>query len=118
MEELFSAYIFTAWYIEFMKLRVIDIGESGVKTAIFSYDGEHLKISSEIYHFSNPDWDNFESWLTTKVSNDLNLIGISSAGFVDSANGVVKMFRVGLNRPVYSALQSWLFPQLNLSKPF
>jgi predicted NBD/HSP70 family sugar kinase len=77
-----------------MYLRIIDIGGSGVKNALFIYENGQLS-SCDISYFQYPDWEHFETWLSTKVPQDCGLIGVSCAGFVDSSNGVVKLFRAG-----------------------
>ncbi|MDD2900081.1 MAG: ROK family protein [Desulfuromonadaceae bacterium] len=78
-----------------MEFLTIDIGGSGVKIANFSFSNRKLLLKNEPAHYSNPDWSNFEKWLIEINGCNSSTIGISSAGFVDSKNGVVKMFRVG-----------------------
>lgn len=76
-----------------MQIRVLDIGGSGVKTALFS--GDSLQIQGDVQHFADPDWRRFEEWCGTRLPAYSGRVGISCAGFVDATTGEVKLFRVG-----------------------
>lgn len=78
-----------------MKLRALDIGGSGVKTALLTLSGSQIDIEiGSMNHFGNPDWENFPDWLRDNGLLDRNIIGFSCAGFIE-LTGTVKIFRVG-----------------------
>jgi len=86
-----------------MYIQVLDIGGSGVKTALFLCDGyKHLELIEPVVHYENPDWPNFEVWLQGKINLDAKLIGISCAGFVNYSSNTIQLFRIGnwRNKPI------------------
>lgn len=99
-----------------MRLRVFDIGGSGVKTALFGVDDtDVLRIIGTIEHHKDPDWADFERWLEDRVKMDAQIIGISCAGFIDYSANVVKLFRVGnwINKPLKADVEGH-FPNMRV----
>lgn len=76
-----------------MKLRILDIGGSGVKAALLTNITDKIE-NFQIKYYRNPSWENFTDWLNQNGLIDSALIGISCAGFIEST-GIIKMFRVG-----------------------
>lgn len=67
-----------------MLIRSVDIGGSGVKTALFE-SSKHYdtpKKLTETQFFDNPDFDNFAPWLSYKVDNDFDVLGVSCPGII------------------------------------
>lgn len=92
-----------------LKIKAIDIGGSGVKVATFLYQAttREIKILDTVEKFIDPEWENFGAWLSMKISHDFDYMAISCAGFIDTENGIVKLFRVGdwVNRPLVSEIE-------------
>ena len=91
-----------------MKLRLIDIGGSGVKTIKIDHSKPCIIKDHEISFFPHPNWDDFTLWLFEKKLLDTDFIGISCAGFIRSDDSV-KLFRVGnwYNKPLVSEIKQY-----------
>jgi predicted NBD/HSP70 family sugar kinase len=77
-----------------MNLRLIDIGGSGLKTAILKLSNiQSLAPQIESRHFDKPNWDDFAGWLAQQGLLDSEVLGISCAGFI-TLDGIVKLCRV------------------------
>jgi hypothetical protein len=70
-------------------IRIFDIGGSGVKTAKINLNSYAKYIlDNEITHYPNPDWNDFVPWLNNNKLLDCNVIGISSAGFIENNRNI------------------------------
>lgn len=68
-----------------MKIRALDIGGSGIKTALFTINDRHnLHMVGKVQFFADVDWQNFEKVVQDNIDMQADIIGISSAGFIDS----------------------------------
>ena len=83
----------------------IDVGGSGAK--LQRYDSR-LGTRGEMVRYDQPDWERFDSWLASKLDFAPSLIGVSSAGFVDREEGVVRLARVAgwVDRPLVRQLEA------------
>ncbi len=78
-----------------MRVRLLDIGGSGVKSAVFEALAPGCVIPTlGPRHHVNPDWRDFATWLDSEGLLDAGVIGIACAGFI-TTDGTVKLSQVG-----------------------
>ncbi len=76
-----------------MKMQLIDIGGSGIKSVQLPLYGDPNLSESTMTHYETPNWGNFVPWLAENGLLDCEHIGISCAGFINS-NGLIKLCRI------------------------
>lgn len=89
-------------------IHTLDIGGSGVKSAIFSKskDGT-LNLEKPVSYLQNPEWGSIEDWLYDHIGGGWASLSISCGGFMDYTNGAVKLFRIANwhDKPLMQNLQ-------------
>ncbi len=68
------------------RIRVIDIGGSGIKTMHFLIKDGSIYEVEECQYLKNPDFINFSDWLLQNLPNDFDVLGISCPGIIDKDN--------------------------------
>ncbi len=93
------------------RIRAIDIGGSGVKTAIFDSLNGKLKLASDITYFNRIDFDYFEIWVKNNIAISEDIIAISTCGFVDELGRVTRNIATWKNRDLPTNFKK-LFPSV------
>jgi predicted NBD/HSP70 family sugar kinase len=92
-----------------MRIRAIDIGGTGVKTAAFRTEGAKVVADGPYEKLGvPPDWQAFEHWLSAKINLDADCVAVSCAGLVDSSTGRVRHCGVAgwVHRPLGENLRA------------
>jgi len=77
-----------------MSFRLLDLGGSGVKTAKLPDLRRINELkNTDVFHYSDPNWEDFPEWASNEGLLDASFVGISCAGFV-VPDEKIKLFRV------------------------
>lgn len=86
-----------------MRIQAIDVGGTGVKSALFDVNGAaDPEMVGDVRLLGAPEWGRFEEWLVPHVSPGIAHLVVACAGFVDPTTGVNRLCRVAgwKDRPV------------------
>lgn len=79
-------------------VHVLDISASNIKYAVAGASNNpkaSFFIENPISLGEPPSWEMFEDWIASKLGEEAKMLGVATAGFVDSDQGQVVWFRRG-----------------------